>query len=1704
EVVCNLPRDATAGSSGACLGLSMAHDMAGALEDLVDHKSVLARKRAEWREDKDGSYRRKHAALQERMKQLDQSALEHRATRHGILRRVAELQGSEEVFKLQHLEHEREAWEVERGLQLDKLARKMMDIHPVEEQRRTLEEEQRLRLRRLDAIEEEKIRRRRDKGRRLEDALLRAKHLQEHAGEGLSDPISSALATGEGLSEEDEVEGEAAFSLGSNQHPHRGRGSGGLAKVAAEIDIVRRRAARKSMRAHEAVRRKLNEQRQLLTAAADSADAKMQQIRAARADGLKSLAREELGPAAFRILETPAPPAATSTWASTMAAGALTKMDISKATANEVRRRDRDAFDGDTHEEDSGSSRGGESMISRRGREAGVVEAKREGADAEAVAAGETDRNRHEEERQRWEEAREDARRSAAIDAFLRASSASAAKNISAVSTSRKTAAGGLGEDEKEDGVGHGGDGGKVALHQQRRGGRSLREEEQEETGGAKDDESSEESAGKEGAGGEGAALALDMEELVADLRAREGETVSRIEALRSQASALAEEEEWLATGSLGKGHAWEALFISSPISGPRSLTLEADRLNLKVANRAMEEEARLAANQADLLAAAGTILDEHISDEIKAALDHLTSASVVALGVVGTAIASSAFAAASAARSRATGGSVGDTVTTAAQAQRSGPVLDLLFSSFREFLLSESRSKPPSTGKTKGGEALAAVREIGRQTLPSTSTTNDGTNPSVSARKGVRDVTARVVLRLTDIQPYRPPSHEDLPESEQLYFDHMSAERYSVAVPKGDGLVTAIAMGPGATASVDGTGGSATTGRGPAAATTSMHSGVAGATASWGTFLLAAGTNKGGIAVWAMPRREGSISPGTSAFGTKSGGTKSGGTKSSSKEIVKSSAAVLACVAGSSSMPKDERCPVKRVRFGADGRSQLVSFDSHDIVKVWDMRAGWDAVAAAQGTNARGVDGGGARTAARDFLPDLRGVGGGGGGNSGHKFQALPLVASRWTIRKSGLERPLLHPGTAAWLESGAAIAANSSKKDKSKGSGRQGSMRGGQHEEEWANGGTLPSSSVETGGHRDDADGSWPASTKMDVRATCVAFHPATTAFGHQHSVVIGTAGGSVVKCNADAWSAAAYGDEVHDGNAGAGVIYGRCLVPLEPGHRGAQYEATMRKTDAPSDGSGNGGGGLESRNTARREFFERHRNPVIFVGFQDRGSLTMVTLDTSGLLCVWPYGPDAFSGFGWYTPSKEVMVDVTLHTYKLDATKNTRNVGRSDGSGSGGGGKGRPGYIFNRALPPAASETANPEEALQELRAGGAYTLWSTAPTPANGRAKTYIALPDGHTSGRAGGRQPGIYFQAIVARFDEEGELKSAVRSKAFEVAREGRITGAKLTTSGGELAVVATYRPLAGGSGPGVAGDGGAGLSEGASDKSTSGGVAALQSTVMVFLVDLKSLDLLRQHVRHDWLGVNNIGSFPCPVFAVSPVLDATGSDYVYLTIGDSIRIFSFETGAEVTLEGRKRLSTNIRGGGDTIGGGSAAAAAAAATAATPATIAAAATAPIVAAEVASDNGTLAVACADSGAIHLFRLHDHSMETSTHERTRHVAPSTVRVHHGSGNGDVSWRKLLRSFTCERRDVRLNTSFAGEEFGSSGHRLQIRNVIVREIVEAAMALSDDSSKINQFNTAPLEGTRDSSLASQPLIAAGCVSLRALLGKPPYGTV
>lgn len=302
---------------------------------------------------------------------------------------------------------------------------------------------------------------------------------------------------------------------------------------------------------------------------------------AKQAGGLKALAREELGPAAFQILTTPAPPEVTSTWMSTAVASKTTKPPKSKPSISKASKGKRSGSDepSRSHGDDNNNQdkRGDRNDGSKTPRSSGSPNASQEEASA---GGGEDDTD----DEQR--EAREDAGRSAAISSFLRTASAGGrgadhpamarggggggargerkrAQAAAPLSTSGKAgvSAASVGK-SRASGKGfpgsrrrhHDDDAhGRLSVRQRRgltlsstergnehgagRGGAG--EDEGSGTGseeqGDEQDDSEEESGGEGEEEEEDQSVALDMEGLVADLRAREGEAVSRIEALRSQ-----------------------------------------------------------------------------------------------------------------------------------------------------------------------------------------------------------------------------------------------------------------------------------------------------------------------------------------------------------------------------------------------------------------------------------------------------------------------------------------------------------------------------------------------------------------------------------------------------------------------------------------------------------------------------------------------------------------------------------------------------------------------------------------------------------------------------------------------------------------------------------------------------------------------------------------------------------------------------------------------------------------------------------------------------------------------------------------------------------------------------------------------------------------------------------------------------------------
>lgn len=90
-------------------------------------------------------------------------------------------------------------------------------------------------------------------------------------------------------------------------------------------------------------------------------------------------------------------------------------------------------------------------------------------------------------------------------------------------------------------------------------------------------------------------------------------------------------------------------------------------------------------------------------------------------------------------------------------------------------------------------------------------------------------------------------------------------------------------------------------------------------------------------------------------------------------------------------------------------------------------------------------------------------------------------------------------------------------------------------------------------------------------------------------------------------------------------------------------------------------------------------------------------------------------------------------------------------------------------------------------------------------------------------------------------------------------------------------------------------------------------------------------------------------------------------------------------------------------------------------------------------------------------------------------------------------------MLRSLFCLPK-VHLTTPFAAGEFEGFGHRSRIRHAIVGEmIVEAALVVCEKNRMKKKLLIEPIEGGEAATGG-----APSRVSLRALLGKPPYGTV
>jgi len=151
---------------------------------------------------------------------------------------------------------------------------------------------------------------------------------------------------------------------------------------------------------------------------------------------------------------------------------------------------------------------------------------------------------------------------------------------------------------------------------------------------------------------------------------------------------------------------------------------------------------------------------------------------------------------------------------------------------------------------------------------------------------------------------------------------------------------------------------------------------------------------------------------------------------------------------------------------------------------------------------------------------------------------------------------------------------------------------------------------------------------SASITLAQPCAAcFHPSMTLFGRNVSVLVGTAGGDIVKFNMDYISASMKAD----------VVY-----PLLP--------FVDRELLHPSEGPPGFllTGCVEEKrvmkgNRVFREVLRGHSHRVLAMGVLGGLSDTVLSVDQSGLICEWKYCPALFTGNNWFGPSRVTRVSL-----------------------------------------------------------------------------------------------------------------------------------------------------------------------------------------------------------------------------------------------------------------------------------------------------------------------------------------------------------------------------------------------------------------------------------------------------------------------------
>lgn len=382
---------------------------------------------------------------------------------------------------------------------------------------------------------------------------------------------------------------------------------------------------------------------------------------------------------------------------------------------------------------------------------------------------------------------------------------------------------------------------------------------------------------------------------------------------------------------------------------------------------------------------------------------------------------------------------------------------------------------------------------------------------------------------------------------------------------------------------------------------------------------------------------------------------------------------------------------------------------------------------------------------------------------------------------------------------------------------------------------------------------------------------FHPAFTLLGTQPCVVVGTLGGPLVKINRP-------GAERVFHSAPLLPRAGAMPKPLVPPPQTAAAAAAAAEAAEPPRGAAAAAARADRRRPVAagaskdaddaafaqwaisKEYFVGHQAPVLAVSFVENSSL-MSTIAEDGVVILWRYSADAYSARGYYRPSRSARISKYMRALLTDPT--TVQV------------------HFPPPGVPVPSVNTDGELPRSFVRVSSRYAALRVAPLRLPCLPFRVVTLEE------PVGAERRTYGSLTAPLYGEPVEMNSLTRDSRGVLLRhtsalyrwhelEGRLEAAAATSDARHLGILMHF------------------------DLGETGNAKAAKSPPGMLRLCLLSLRTL------NWEGVQvtvPLSESPRakPLLCIGPVADIPATDYAFVGVDASIRIYSLGSGAQVRV-----------------------------------------------------------------------------------------------------------------------------------------------------------------------------------------------------------